>query len=97
MPALGREGDPPFTPAVVSDARDGRLAHLDGLNLSRAWMLARVGGALPSDDARAASFSALSSEHAERGLASVAAEHYEVAHWLGTFAAYLSTEPLVRA
>ena len=28
-----------FAPAVVTDKADGKLAHLDGLNLARAWML----------------------------------------------------------
>lgn len=40
LPGLG-EGEPAvlFVPAQVSDRSDGKLAHLDGLNLSRAWAM----------------------------------------------------------
>lgn len=78
-----------FTPVTVTDPTDGRLAHLDGLNLSRAWMLHRLARALPEDDARRPTLAAAAEAHAERGLAAVGAEHYEGAHWLGTFATYL--------
>ena len=53
---------------------DGKLAHLDGLNLSRAWMLEGVVSALPEDDAAAA-------VHRDKGLAAVTGEHYEGGHW----------------
>ena len=39
-------------PAVSPDRRDGKLAHLDGLNLSRAWMLEGIASALPNNDPR---------------------------------------------
>jgi len=32
-----------FTPATVSDRSDGKIAHLDGLNLSRAWCWRELG------------------------------------------------------
>jgi hypothetical protein len=78
-------------PAVVTDATDGKLAHLDGLNLSRAWMLDGIVNALPDDDPRRSALLAAAAAHREAGLASVTGEHYEGGHWLGTFATYLVT------
>lgn len=80
-----------LAPGRVADPTDGRLAHLDGLNLSRAWMLRGIAGALPSDDARRAGLEAAAARHAEAGLESLDGEHYAGTHWLGTFAAYLTT------
>ncbi len=39
-----------FTPALVSDSSDGQIAHLHGLNLSRAWCWRRLAETLPADD-----------------------------------------------
>jgi Protein of unknown function (DUF2891) len=78
-----------LTPGVVADPADGKLAHLDGLNLSRAWMLERIAAALPPTDARVASLRVTSKLHAEDGLRAVSGAHYEGGHWLGTFAVYL--------
>ena len=79
-------------PAVTSDRSDGKLAHLDGLNLSRAWMLQGIASALPTGDARVTSLLGTAAEHARDGLLAVTGERYEGAHWLGTFAVYLLTE-----
>src|SRR5688572_19907703 len=77
--------------AVVTDKTDGKLAHLDGLNLSRAWMLEGIAAGLPSGDARRGALLAAASTHAVSGLAAVTGEHYEGGHWLGSFATYLTT------
>lgn len=77
--------------AVVSDRTDGKLAHLDGLNLSRAWMLEGILSALQSDDPRRSALAAAVREHRAAGLASVTGEHYAGGHWLGSFATYLVT------
>ena len=77
---------------MVSDASDGKLVHLDGLNLSRAWMLEGIAAALPRADPRRSALGAAAREHREAGLAAVAGEHYEGGHWLGSFATYLVTE-----
>jgi hypothetical protein len=77
--------------AVVSDRTDGKLAHLDGLNLSRAWMLEGILSALPQDDSRRFVLADAAREHREAGLASVTGEHYAGGHWLGSFATYLVT------
>ena len=80
-----------LAPAVVTDPSDPKLAHLDGLNLSRAWMLDGIASGLPKDDPRVATLMAASQAHARAGLASVTGEHYEGGHWLGSFATYLVT------
>ena len=78
--------------AVVSDRADGKLAHLDGLNISRAWMLEGILSGLPEDDPRRAALRTAAEVHRKAGLASVTGEHYEGGHWLGSFAVYLVTE-----
>ncbi len=80
-----------ITPAVVTDPSDGKLAHLDGLNLSRAWMLEGIAAGLPPGDERVASLRAAAAAHRESGLAAVTGKHYEGGHWLGSFATYLMT------
>jgi hypothetical protein len=79
-------------PEVVTDPTDGKLAHLDGLNLSRAWMLEGIASGLPNDDPRRAVILASAKAHRDAGLASVTGEHYEGGHWLGSFAVYLTTK-----
>jgi len=83
-------------PAIVTDPSDPKLAHLDGLNLSRAWMLDGIASGLPENDPRVKTYRAASKAHADAGLASVTGEHYEGGHWLGSFATYLVTRRGVR-
>ena len=78
-------------PAVVTDPSDPKLAHLDGLNLSRAWMLEGIASGLPSGDPRVKVLRATAAKHRDAGLAAVTGEHYEGGHWLGSFAVYLTT------
>ena len=85
-------GELKLAPEVVTDRADPKLAHLDGLNLSRAWMLDGIVAALPDKDARRASWSAVALAHRTAGLEAVTGEHYEGGHWLGSFAVYLSTK-----
>jgi hypothetical protein len=92
LPSLPRDGRADWlAPGVVTDPSDPKLAHLDGLNLSRAWMLEGVAAGLPMGDPRARSLRAAAAVHREKGLAAVTGEHYEGGHWLGTFAVYLVT------
>jgi hypothetical protein len=77
--------------AVVTDPSDPKLAHLDGLNLSRAWMLEGIASGLPPSDPRLPAIRTVARAHREAGLASVTGAHYEGGHWLGTFAVYLAT------
>ena len=76
-------------PAIVSDRSDGKLAHLDGLNLSRAWCLRAVAAALPAGDPLRPQFVASADAHAAAGLAHVATGDYMGEHWLASFAVYL--------
>jgi hypothetical protein len=76
---------------VVTDKTDGKLAHLDGLNLSRAWMLEGIAAGLPAKDPRRRALLAAARTHAASGLVAVTGEHYAGGHWLGSFATYLTT------
>jgi Protein of unknown function (DUF2891) len=80
-----------LAPGVVTDRADPKLAHLDGLNLSRAWMLEGIAHGLPAGDARRAALQAAAAAHAQASLPAVTGEHYEGGHWLGTFAVYLTS------
>jgi hypothetical protein len=92
LPGIPATGSGAWLPiGVVTDKTDGKLAHLDGLNLSRAWMLEGIASGLPSGDPRRPALLAAASIHARSGLAAVAGEHYEGGHWLGSFATYLTT------
>jgi Protein of unknown function (DUF2891) len=79
-------------PVVSPDPSDPKLAHLDGPNLSRAWMLQGMAAGLPSGDKRLPAIKAVEEEHRRAGLAAVTGEHYEGGHWLGSFAVYLVTQ-----
>jgi hypothetical protein len=81
-----------ITPEISPDRSDPKLAHLDGLNLSRAWMLEGIASALPQNDKRLAAIEATANEHRAAGLEAVTGEHYEGGHWLGSFAVYLTTK-----
>jgi len=76
-------------PTRVSDVTDGKLYHLAGLNLSRAWMLEGIVSKLPVGGARAQSLTTLAGRLKQTGLESIKSEHYEGGHWLGSFAVYL--------
>lgn len=92
LPAIPLDGSTPWLePAVVTDPSDPKLAHLDGLNLSRAWMLEGMAAGLPPEDPRVAALAATAEAHRRAGLESVTGEHYEGGHWLGSFATYLVT------
>ena len=78
--------------AISPDPSDPKLAHLDGLNLSRAWMLEGILSSLPADDPRRPALTSAAKAHQRAGLAAVTGEHYEGGHWLGSFAVYLTTQ-----
>ncbi len=92
LPQIPTDGSAAWLdPAVVTDPTDPKLAHLDGLNLSRAWMLDGILSGLAAKDPRRASLQAAADRHREAGLKAVTGEHYEGGHWLGSFAVYLSS------
>ena len=72
-----------FTPAHVSDRSDGKIAHLDGLNLSRAWAWREIAGA--ADDATAVVARATAEEHFAAAWPHLAGD-YMGEHWLASFA-----------
>jgi hypothetical protein len=74
-----------FTPVTVSDRTDGKIAHLDGLNLSRAWCWRSLGISLPRGDARRDILMDAARRHLEASLPHVAGD-YSGEHWLATFA-----------
>ena len=69
-----------FTPAHVSDRSDGKIAHLEGVNLSRAWAWAKLANDLPGVPARE-----VAARHLETSLPHIDAD-YAGTHWLASFA-----------
>jgi hypothetical protein len=72
-----------FTPAIVSDRSDGKIAHLDGLNLSRGWCWLNLAPLLPSAERRIAEGAA--DEHLAAAMPHIAGD-YMGEHWLASFA-----------
>ncbi|MFI4974067.1 MAG: DUF2891 domain-containing protein [Caulobacterales bacterium] len=72
-----------FRPATVSDRSDGKIAHLDGLNLSRARSWRAIAAAL-GGEARDRALAA-ARVHTEASLPHVAGD-YMGEHWLATYA-----------
>lgn len=77
--------------AHVPDMKDGKLYHLAGLNLSRAWMLEGILSKLPANYAQRAQLTAFADQSGRAGLESIHSEFYEGGHWLGSFAVYLAS------
>lgn len=93
LPTIPTDGSADWlAPAIVLDASDGKLVHLDGVNSSRAWNLYNIARALPVDDPRRASLIAAAEIHRDAGVAAVSDEHYSGSHWLASFATYLMTD-----
>jgi hypothetical protein len=74
-----------FEPARVADRTDGKIAHLDGLNLSRAWCWRGIADALGVDSAVRAPAMAAAERHLAASLPHVAGD-YMGEHWLASFA-----------
>jgi hypothetical protein len=81
-----------LSPAIVTDRADPKLAHVDGLNLSRAWMLEGIAQGLGAADPRVPVLLQTAQRHRDAALPFVTGEHYEGGHWLGTFAVYLTSQ-----
>lgn len=86
LPNLAR-GEPAtlLIPATVSDRSDGKIAHLDGLNLSRAWCWRQIAAALPSDHPAITLAGQTAREHLGAALPHIAGD-YMGEHWLASFA-----------
>lgn len=91
LPRLPDEPDALLTPADVSDPTDGHIAHLHGLNLSRAWGWMMLADALPDDDPRRQPMIASAERHAAASISFVTGSDYMVEHWLAVYAVLLLT------
>jgi hypothetical protein len=97
LPGIPRDGRADWLPpGIVTDRSDPKLAHIDGLNLSRAWMLEGIAHGLPERDGRRPALLGAARAHAAAALPAVTGEHYEGGHWLGTFAVYLTSRAGIR-
>jgi hypothetical protein len=86
LPRLAeREPAALFEPVEVSDRADGKIAHLDGLNLSRAWCWRALAHGWPEDDARRKIAHDAAARHLAASLPHVAGD-YMGEHWLATYA-----------
>jgi hypothetical protein len=72
-----------FEPAIVSDRSDGKIAHLDGLNLSRAWCWRSLAPLLPPTERTIAE--AAADEHLATAMPHLSGD-YMGEHWLASFA-----------
>ena len=82
LPDLHR-GEPAtlFQPVTVSDRSDGKIAHLDGLNLSRAWCWRALAAGHPME----ATLRDVADRHLAASLPHLD-DDYMGGHWLATFA-----------
>lgn len=86
LPDVGRRQPATlFTPATVSDRTDGKIAHLDGLNLSRAWCWRMIASSMAESDPRRAIAVEAAEKHLAASLPYVAGD-YAGEHWLATYA-----------
>jgi len=80
-----------LTPVTPPDRADGKFAHLDGLNLSRAWMLEGITAALHDSHELRAPLAQAAGVHSAAGLEGARGDDWMGAHWLASFAVYLLT------
>lgn len=88
LPDIYAPGKPFLSIGQVKDRTDGKLVHLDGLNLSRAWCLYNIARHAGSNEA---SIRGLAKRHLEAALPNVASGNYAGEHWLASFAVYALT------
>jgi hypothetical protein len=75
-----------FEPVEVSDPSDGHIAHLHGLNLSRAWCFRRLAAALRDGDPRTPVMLNAAERHAAASLDQAIGSNYHLEHWLAAYA-----------
>ncbi len=73
-------------PATVSDRTDPKIAHLDGLNLSRTWCFKRIAAALPAEHSAQQPLHQAIARHLDASIEHVVGSHYSGGHWLASFA-----------
>ena len=89
LPGLPEQPTAILTPAEVSDPTDGQIAHLHGLNISRAWAWMVLANALPDEDPRRAPMHDTAERHAATSMPFVLGSDYAVEHWLAVYATLL--------
>jgi hypothetical protein len=83
LPGFIKQPEKYLKPAEVTDRSDGKLAHLDGLNFSRAWCLFEMGNALQNKK-----MLNLATTHFNFSYEKMDSGEYAGSHWLASFAAY---------
>jgi hypothetical protein len=73
-----------FTPVAPTDRTDGQIAHLDGLNFSRAWCMNCLAASMPASDRRKPVLLMSAIEHIAQSLGHIN-DHYAGGHWLATY------------
>ncbi len=79
-------GEPIFRPVEVSDPSDGQIAHLAGLNLSRAASMVAIAQSLPNGDPRQPGLISMADTHATASLDAATGSDYMLEHWLAAYA-----------
>ncbi len=77
-----------LVPAIVSDRSDGKLSHLDGLNLSRVWCFADIRKLVPKNSRLNELLTESIKIHLKTALDNINSGFYAGEHWLGSFAVY---------
>ncbi len=90
LPAIGSSRL--LTPAIVSDRTDGKLSHLDGLNLSRVWCFSAILKKLEEGDPLIGILKKSISVHLTTAIENIRSGHYAGEHWLGSFAVFAYSE-----
>lgn len=83
LPGFEKNPQKFLLPAEVTDRSDGKLAHLDGLNFSRAWCFFEIGHSLKNQK-----MIHLGVEHFNYSYEKLDSGEYAGAHWLASFATY---------
>jgi len=81
-----------LVPAIVSDRTDGKLSHLDGLNLSRVWCFSAILKKLADDNPLREKLKTAIRLHLKTAMENIRSGHYAGEHWLGSFAVYAYSE-----
>lgn len=93
VPEIAKQlGDGTVQPVQVSDITDGKLVHLAGLNLNRAWCMRAIAESLPTRHELKAKLTDSANRHQSAGLGYINSGSYEGDHWLATFGLYAATQ-----
>jgi hypothetical protein len=84
--------EPLLRPPEVRDRRDGKIGHLIGLSMQRAWTMRGVSRALADDDLRGRVLRALADLHRDEALRLMFDSGYGGTHWLASFAIFLLSD-----